>query len=518
MSIFSFNHISDNQLPLHWCFTNGSWDTKALIRPQRNRIVIKAVDSPRHVAFPGICMTRKGILIAVYREGYSHASGNPDDGQLMLVRSEDKGRTWSEPELLYDDPAMDDRNASIGCMDDGTLCVIWDKYLHGKHHWAWMIASADQGYTWSEPVKVSRDEDVHTRSRVLDLGNGNWLIPYAESTHGQTTATYFSTYDPETRAFEEIVATPRGQRNIADEVAVTRAPNGDLVALIRSNTDPTLFQIVSGDNGRTWSPARMTNIPSQFTPADLITLSNGWLLCSFSFRERRNERLLVSRDNGKTWDVENSVDVFVGTAEVGGDRSYIASVQIDDETIGSVLYETQEPPKGGHIWFVTSKIADLDSQKEDVLYQGNVNTESAFALWPDDVIGSKIEFTYRFTGLFGPPPNSVGIMLDFKGPKTYKSLEFQMGVAPDRGSIPYNYVKLVQCSQGEMKISNGQEARGGWFDHGNIVRLGVRQSDDRWILILDGIDQFSVPISMGKPCGIIVRRAAVAIYDICWSD
>jgi len=75
MSTFSFTYIPDNQLPSDWCFINGSWNTKALIRPQCNRIVTTAVDSPRHVAFPGICMTKKGTLIAVYREGYSHASG-----------------------------------------------------------------------------------------------------------------------------------------------------------------------------------------------------------------------------------------------------------------------------------------------------------------------------------------------------------------------------------------------------------------------------------------------------------
>ena len=113
------------------------------------------------------------------------------------------------------------------------------------------------------------------------------------------TATFFGIFDPKTRGFEEIVATPRGQRNIADEVCVARAPGGDLVALIRSNVDPQLCQIASKDEGRTWAKARTSGSPSQFTPADLITLQNGWLLASFSFRERRNERLVVSRDGGR---------------------------------------------------------------------------------------------------------------------------------------------------------------------------------------------------------------------------
>jgi hypothetical protein len=516
INTFSFDSLPAEVLPSDWSFVGGSWERKPLIRPERNRSAVAAVSSDRHVAFPGICMTKRGTLIVVYREGYSHASGNPDDGRIMLVRSTDKGRTWSAPELAYDDPTMDDRNAAIACMEDGTLCLIWDKYLHGRHYWAWMSLSTDEGHTWSEPIKISKTRDVHTRSRPLDLGNGRWLIPYAESTHGPDTATYFSLYDTRTGNFEEITATPPGQRNVADEVAVTLAPNGDLVALIRSNSDPALWQMVSKDKGRTWSLPWLTEIPSQFTPADLITLNNGWLLCSFSFRERRNERLVVSRDNGATWDVENSVDVFAGTAHVGGDRSYPASVQIDDETIGTVLYETQTPPSGGHIWFVTTKIFTLDAPKENVLYQADTQAEAAFAVWPPDLKAEEVEFSYRFTGLFGPPPNVIGLLLDFQDPQNYTSFEFQMGAAPDRRSIPYNYIQLVECIDGRIKRSNGQTACGGWFDDGNVHRLGARRHGDRWVLIVDGIDQFSAPTSMGYPRGVIVRRATVALYEINW--
>ncbi len=518
MRAVSFASAAPGEPPAGWRFTGGQWRIRPMSRPVRNRNAKPIVVSSRHVAFPGICKTKSGALVVVYREGYSHASGRPDDGRIMLVRSEDKGRTWSRPVVAYDDPAMDDRNAAIACMNDGTLCLIWDKYLRGRHHWAWLSVSRDEGRTWSKPVKASKDENVHTRSRALDLGDGRWLIPYSESTHGPTTATYFSIYDPKTGALEEITATPRGQRNIADEVAVTRAANGDLVALIRSNVDPTLWQIVSKDNGRTWSPARRTNIPSQYTPADLITLSNGWLLCSFSFRERHNERLVVSRDNGKTWDVENSVDVFAGTASVGGDRSYPASVQIDDETIGTVLYETRTPPVGGRIWFVTTKLRALDPPKENALYQADPGAETAFALWPDEWRGETIEIAYRFTGLFGPAPNAVGLLMRFRGPKDYAAFEFQMGAAPSRRKWPINYVQLVECAGGKRTTRFGRHAQGGWFDDGNVHRLAARRDAGKWVFMIDGVDQFAAPASVGRPCGLFVRRAAVAVYEAAAFD
>ena len=514
MRTLSLTAPANYSLPANWRFVNGSWQRKALSRPEHGRVAVAAVKSGRHVAFPGICKTKRGALVVVYREGYSHASGNPDDGRVMLVRSTDEGKTWTEPQLAYDDPNMDDRNASVECMSDGTLCLLWDKYLRGRHHFAWMGLSTDDGLTWSEPMKVSKDENVHTRSRALDLGNGKWLLPYSESTNSRTASSYFSLYDPKTKTFEEIAATPFGQRNIADETAVARAANGQLVALIRSNTDPALWQIVSKDHGRTWSKARLTQIPSQFTPADLITLHNGWLLCGFSFRERRNERLVVSRDNGETWDVENSVDVFDGTPHVGGDRSYHAIVQIDEQTIGSVLYETQTPPTGGHIWFVTTRLRAFDAAKETALYQADTRTEAAFAVWPQELKAETIELAYRFTGLFGPAPNVVGLLLAFQDSKNYVSFEFQMGAATDRKTSPCNYVQLVQCADGERKSSHGRTAQGGWFDDGNIHRLGARRSEGQWALTIDGVDQFAVPESMGAPCGIITRRAAVAVYEM----
>jgi hypothetical protein len=398
---FDASSLLPGPLPGGFACPVGDWSIRGMSRPERNQSATAAVTSNRHVAFPGICKTKSGALLVCYREGYAHASGNPDDGRIMLVRSDDLGKTWAEPELAYDDPTMDDRNAAVACMDDGTIVLIWDKYLHGVHHWAWLARSSDEGRTWSEPVRMTRQENVHTRSRALDLGNGKWLLPWADAAHDERTATYFSLFDPTTNDFDEIQATPTGRREMADEVAVARAPNGDLVALIRSQSDPEFHQIASRDDGRTWSEPRLSGIPSQYTPCDLITLSDGRLLCSFSFRERRNERLVLSRNSGETWDIEDSVDVFAGTASVGGDRSYAASVQLDDDTIGTVLYETNEPPKGGHIYFVRTRIAALSPEKRPALYQGDANADAAILLWPESMRTNTASFTYRFTGRFG---------------------------------------------------------------------------------------------------------------------
>jgi hypothetical protein len=507
-----FSALSPGPLPAGFTSISGDWSIRDVSRPGRSRSAIAAVTSDRHVAFPGICRTRSGVLLVCYREGYSHASGNPDDGRIMLVRSEDLGRTWGAPELAYDDPTMDDRNAAIACMDDGTLVLIWDKYLRGKHHWAWLARSTDEGRTWSEPVKMTRQENVHTRSRALDLGNGKWLLPWADAAHDEQTATWFSLFDPATDESEEVQATPTGRREMADEVAVTRAADRSLVALIRSPSDAELWQIVSRDDGRTWSEPRLSGIPSQFTPCDLLTLTDGWLLCSFSFRERRNERLVVSRDYGETWNIEDSVDVFAGTAEVGGDRSYPASVQLDDGAVGTVLYETNEPPKGGHIYFVRTPLAALSPEKRPALYQGNPDADPAILLWPASLQTDDARITYRFTGRFGQPPSRIGLLMRYSGPEGYAAFEFQMGSAPDQKAWPINHMRLVDLAGGEERVIAEGPAQGGWYNDGNVHEMGARRDGDRWTFTLDGVEQLSAEGATWKPCGIIATRAAVAVY------
>jgi predicted neuraminidase len=513
-TVTTFGGQTPGRLPLGFASVGGAWSVRPMARPARNRSAIAAVTSDRHVAFPGICKAASGALLVCYREGYSHASGNPDDGRVMLVRSLDGGATWSEPELAYDDPAMDDRNAAIACMSDGTIALIWDKYLHGVHHFAWLSTSNDEGRTWREPVRVSETENVHTRSRPLDLSNGTWLIPFAESGHGPTTATHFSVYDPRTGEARQIRATPVGRRECADEVAVTRAVDGRLVALIRSQTDPAFWQIESGNDGETWSEPRLTDIPSQFTPCDLITLDDGRLLCTFSFRERRNERLCVSEDQGATWLVEDSVDLFAGTAAVGGDRSYPASVQIDANTIGTVLYETQEPPRGGHIYFVRTPVVALRPAEEATLHQADRAADRSFLLWPDELATDSTAVSYRFTGLFGPAPNRVGLVMHYAAPDRYAAFLFQMGAAPDRKAWPINHVEIVRQAGGARGVVASAEARGGWFDDGNEHVLGARRTGNRWTFMLDGIEQLSCDEPYWKPRGVMVERAAVAVRRI----
>jgi len=551
-------------------FTGEGWGLAAVARHPRNTTAIKAVDSPDyHVAFPSICKASSGDLLVVYREGLTHAtSEDPHDGKIALIRSSDGGRTWSERVIIMDGDDYDDRNAAIACgfppcrqdagaptarpsFGDGAgrrtagfqpaavapvstppcrqdagaptaqLLVCWDKWKPRTHRGAFAMLSDDDGHTWSDPIRLQPIEDVHTRSPALMLKDGNWLIPLAEG-EGGGQAAYGVILDPRTGESEMVPITPPGDEELADEVCVTRtltprpplpggegengAAGGALVALGRHWRERYLWQTRSTDEGRTWETPWLSSIPSQYTPADLITLHNGWLLCSFSFRERRNERLVLSKDHGATWEVENSIDVFDGTMAVGGDRSYPASVQIDEDTIGTVLYETQAHPAGGAIYFVTSQLSEFDRPPVTALY---ASCQAAGPLEgplegprfsrPLSHGVHELRLRYRFTGLFGDAPNRLEVALDDL------TFAYQMGATEDRqGAI--NYVE----ANGE-----GHEAVGDWFDDGNEHELTLRRAGVEWTLSLDGHEQITAA-GAEAPMAVTIAavRAGVAVYEL----
>lgn len=487
--------------PLPAPFSGSGWRLAATARHPRNTSALAAVASPDyHVAFPSICRTPTGELLVVYREGLTHAvSADPHDGRIALIRSADGGRTWSERVIIMDGDDYDDRNAAIACAPDGQLLVCWDKWQPPLHRGAFAMLSDDGGRTWGAPVRLQPHENVHTRSPALMLPEGRWLIPLAEG-EGDGRAAFATLLDPLTGASEMIPITPLGDLNLADEVCVSRAPDGSLVALGRAYRERWLWQTRSRDEGRTWETPWLSSIPSQYTPADLITLDDGRLLCSFSFRERRNERLVLSSDGGATWEVGNSIDVFDGTMTVGGDRSYPASVQIDAATIGTVLYETRAHPEGGAIYFVTTPLSEFDRPPVTALYAAAEEGASSPRLTlPLPAQARSVRLSYRFTGGFGDPPNRLEIGL---GDLVFG---YQMGATPDRaGEI--NWVDV----NGE-----GQDAAGDWFDDGNEHELLLRHSAAGWTLSLDGHEQLTaVAAAPVTELSVTAVRASVAIYSL----
>lgn len=93
-----------------------------------------------------------------------------------------------------------------------------------------------------------------------------------------------------------------------DESTIEQAADGTIIMLMRSSAENYLWQATSDDEGKTWSQPVKTEIYGY--PAHLKRLNDGRLLCAYGYRVLpMGIRAVLSYDNGKTWDVDNTIVV-----------------------------------------------------------------------------------------------------------------------------------------------------------------------------------------------------------------
>ena len=510
--VATFSDVPLGMPPPPWESRVGDgWRISALSRPRINREFWPAVDSPTmHVAFPVIAACpRTGRLYVVYRQGFSHA---PDlaarDGAIMMVTSDDDGETWSRPRCIFDDPDIDDRNPAVGVTRDGTVVVCFDQYKRGWHPRAAYIVSRDGGKTWSDPQTLGAFDNLTCRSRPIELSSGEIVFPVyrysGDLLGGYAVFVNLQTGEQEQRTvcgYEEDMPP-------ADEMTLFEVEPGRVLALLRDEWEPFLWQAWSDDSGRTWTPREPTDLPSQIAPCDLLRLADGRIACALAFRERRNERLVISEDGGRTWDVENSLDIFDATVGFD-DRSYVSSAVLRDGGVGSVLYETKAYLGGGRIWFARTDPAELKLPRRPCLHHADAGKSSAVAVALDGT-DCTVAVQYRFTGRFGARPAGFGVSLAGADGRC-ATFTYHMGLGPEHEWSRTNFWRLEVAGE----ALQGQ-ATGDSFNDGNEHTMVLEVRDGCSRAALDDYPQAQAPCPGLRPqeLQLIADRATVAVYRV----
>ena len=144
-----------------------------------------------------------------------------------------------------------------------------------------------------------------------------------------------------------------------DELCFFEVEPGNVLALIRHGSKdghrayPHLLASWSHDGGRTWSQPLRTEI--QGYPPNICRLEDGRLLCCVTYRwQPMGIRAVLSEDNGRTWDVDNTIilrDDSNGvctlwpdyrTRSGGSDVGYPCTVQFEDGTLFTCYWITHK--------------------------------------------------------------------------------------------------------------------------------------------------------------------------------
>jgi hypothetical protein len=343
-------HILTAVMALLFVASTGSAQGRELPPPVRI-----GSDVSGHI-HPALCISKKGTLVAVYcqHEYKPH----------LLTRSTDGGKTWSPPKPFPHTLETLVYPGSLSTLADGRLVHAWNVWFTEagkKSRYVAYSVSRDDGLTWSEPKNLAKNADatIHSviRHPIVELSPSSWLIPLADRTIA---------YDPQTgeeRLFGD-------QRNHG-LVPIVRTAGGSLVSgsglPAATSSAQRSADVGSGlrstDGGKSWQVIKpFPDVSTQGWRHEMIALKNGWLLASQIVGPGvggEKIQFIVSRDDGQTWDMEHPVAFYNPGRAIGG-RACPRTVQMDEQTLGTIFYDTDaNQPGGSGVFFRTMPTALL---------------------------------------------------------------------------------------------------------------------------------------------------------------
>lgn len=289
---------------------------------------------------PALCVTPKGTLVAVYCKS--------EFMPYLLTRSTDGGQTWSKPELFPHTVKTQVYPGSLTTLADGRLVHAWNVWFvpedKARSRYVAYSISNDDGVTWSAPKNLAKNKDpkIHSviRHPIVELSPSAWLFPLSDRT---------IVYNPQTG--EE---RPFGDGRNHGLTPIVRTAKGTLISG---------QGLRSTDGGQTWEEIKpFPDVSSQGWRQQMIALKNGLLLASQSIGPGFGGdkiHFILSRDDGKTWDMEQPVEFYSPGRPIGG-RACPRSVEIDDQTLGTIFYDIDaKQPGGSGVFFRTMPMSLL---------------------------------------------------------------------------------------------------------------------------------------------------------------
>jgi len=233
------------------------------------RHVIIARNNPRltpkesaWVGFPDVVHTGGRRLVCVFAAGGAHGAGGP----MLITRSNDVGKTWSEPVAIHP--------TGINCpriqkLADGSLLALAD-IAADRTYCVVFYRSMDGGATWESAGYLDPPQcggrGACVPSRVAELPDGSWLVvgssssgPAFELTEGERLEVFRSTDRGGAWTLHSLIQEhPRS----LSEASIVPGEGGRLWLFAREGCRMLPgVKTHSDDGGRTWAPCEELPFP-----------------------------------------------------------------------------------------------------------------------------------------------------------------------------------------------------------------------------------------------------------------
>jgi sialidase-1 len=123
---------------------------------------------------PAIITTKNGTILA-FAEGRKKTSSDTGDIDLVMKRSEDNGKTWSELTVIWDDdenvcgnpaPVQDRKTGKIYLLSTWNLGRDHEQQIINQTsrdtRRIYLLISDNDGLNWSEPVEITTSVKLNT--------------------------------------------------------------------------------------------------------------------------------------------------------------------------------------------------------------------------------------------------------------------------------------------------------------------------------------------------------------------
>ena len=322
---------------------------------------------------------------------YLHPPEDPEYRNYM-IRSKDQGKTWGLPRAVPTYEWTGTEHVSLCPLENGELLAAFyqreffpleegkknQSHRYGWHHnppYPWIVThggtyvfrSKDNGETWDEsgsidaspfisaysprPIVQIDDDTLMFTAGAADpmYVNGYWRKPPHTVKNSRGNRIVNGSILEEASRVYICISRDGGHswretREIAAhpdydflEPTMIRFSSGRLVCHLRNCRQTSyLWQVISDDDGETWSEPAMT--PMWGYPAHLVQLSDGRLLSVYGHRrEPYGIRACVSRDEGNTWDYDD--EIIIRDDLVSASIGYPVSIVLEDDSVATVYWD-----------------------------------------------------------------------------------------------------------------------------------------------------------------------------------
>ena len=315
----------------------------------------------RNYRIPAIITAKDGSLVVATDKRKNNDRDLPEDIDILINRSTDGGRTWSEPYILaegkgrgqgFGDCALVHTNDEGGLLAAfvGGMGLFQGTSEHHNH--SYIARSQDKGVTWTEPQDVT---DVLFGVNCPVKERQSWRGSFFASGNGLLTSTgrimfVIAVLEDESWSLSNYVVysddngmswnlSGRASQH-GDEAKVVELVDGRILMSIRHEGER--WYNISEDGGETWQPttSAWSDLVATACDGDIIRYSsvkNGdkknILLHSLPGPERReNVTVYVSYDEGQTWPVSKCIVPY--------DAAYSSLCILPDHSIGLYVEES----------------------------------------------------------------------------------------------------------------------------------------------------------------------------------